>query len=276
MSRLILLSLVALLGASSASLAQRGSSLRLDNFGAKHTELIKEAPPPPPAIEQPKPPAALVKKVSGSGVRRPSKYKPFDYEFSRRITTESVKPLNIFTTGNQSVDSFIRDSGTRNGVDPVLIYAIMHQESAFKQKAVSHKGARGLMQLMPATAVRFGVRNIFDPRDNIEGGTKYMRFLLDTFDGDVPLALAGYNAGEGAVFKYGRQVPPYRETREYVRRIGERYAILRDPLALKRAKRVSDQKLAALQAEPAVPATIYEQQVFAVKLPNGKLQLVRQ
>ncbi|MEJ7615492.1 MAG: lytic transglycosylase domain-containing protein [Pyrinomonadaceae bacterium] len=274
MSRSILLSVAVLCGASSAGMAQRGNSPRLDNIDVKHTELIKEAPPPP-VIEQLKRPA-LVKKVSGSGVRRPSKYKPFDYELSRRITTESVKPLNIFTTGNQSVDSFIRDSGTRNGVDPVLIYAIMHQESAFKQKAVSYKGARGLMQLMPATAVRFGVRNIFDPRDNIEGGAKYMRFLLDTFDGDVPLALAGYNAGEGAVLKYGRQVPPYRETREYVRRIGERYAVLRDPLALKRAKRVSDQQLAALQAEPAVPATIYEQQVFAVRLPNGKLQLVRQ
>jgi soluble lytic murein transglycosylase-like protein len=80
------------------------------------------------------------------------------------------------------------------------------------------------MQLMPGTAARFGVRNIFEPRQNIEGGARYMRFLLDLFDGSVPLALAGYNAGEGAVMKYGRRVPPYAETQNYVRTIGARYA----------------------------------------------------
>ncbi|MEJ7713326.1 MAG: PH domain-containing protein [Pyrinomonadaceae bacterium] len=126
---------------------------------------------------------------------------------------------------------------------------------------------------MPATAMRFGVRNIFEPRDNIEGGAKYMRFLLDTFDGNVSLALAGYNAGEGAVMKYGRRVPPYRETQEYVRRIAQRYAVLRDPFAARSAKRVSNEQLASLRAEPAVSASEYEQQVFAVRLPNGRLRI---
>jgi soluble lytic murein transglycosylase-like protein len=102
----------------------------------------------------------------------------------------------------------------------------MSQESAFDARAVSPKGARGLMQLMPATAARFGVKDIFDPAQNIEAGARYLRFLLDLFDGDISLALAGYNAGEGAVKKYGYTVPPYRETVNYVRKIRRRYSSL--------------------------------------------------
>src|SRR6267378_2929475 len=131
--------------------------------------------------------------------------------------------LSGFTTGDVTVDSYILDSGKRNSVDPLLLYAIMHQESTFKARAMSNKGARGLMQLMPGTALRFGVSSIWDPRQNIEGGARYMRFLLDQFEDDVQLALAGYNAGEGAVMKYGNRIPPYSETQEYVRRISRRY-----------------------------------------------------
>jgi soluble lytic murein transglycosylase-like protein len=90
-------------------------------------------------------------------------------------------------------------------------------------RARSYKGATGLMQLMPATARRFGVTNIYDPAENIDAGARYLRFLLDTFNGDVQLALAGYNAGEGAVIKYGYTVPRYRETQNYVRSISARY-----------------------------------------------------
>jgi soluble lytic murein transglycosylase-like protein len=158
----------------------------------------------------------------------------------------------------------------------VLIYAVMHQESAFRPHAISPKGARGLMQLMPMTAARFGVRNIFDPRENIEGGARYMRFLLDMFDGDVHLALAGYNAGEGAVMKYGRAIPPYRETQEYVRRIGYRYALMRDPQTARMARFVTPAQAAAIKEEPPVPITMYEQSVFAVRMPDGKLRLVSQ
>jgi soluble lytic murein transglycosylase-like protein len=183
--------------------------------------------------------------------------------------------LDGFSTGDASVDRFIVDSGSRNGVDPVLLYAIMHRESSFKRNALSPKGARGLMQLMPGTASRFGVSNIFDPRQNIEGGARYVRFLLDTFDGDVRLALAGYNAGEGAVMKYGRRVPPYAETQEYVRRISERYELMRDPSTARRAPRVSPAQIAKLKAaEP--PPLVYERSVFAVRTPDGKLRLVSQ
>lgn len=181
-----------------------------------------------------------------------------------------------YTTGNSAVDSFIVESGKRNSVDPLLLYSIMHQESTFKPRAMSNKGARGLMQLMPGTAVRFGVTSIWDPRQNIEGGTRYMRFLLDKFGGNVALALAGYNAGEGAVMKYGNRIPPYSETQEYVRRISKRYSLIRDPLAARYANSVTRDQIASAQNKEATPLSIYERSVFAVQLPNGRLQLISQ
>jgi soluble lytic murein transglycosylase-like protein len=184
--------------------------------------------------------------------------------------------LGGFTTGNATVDSYIVDSGGRNGVDPLLLYAIMHQESTFKPRAMSYKGARGLMQLMPGTALRFGVNNIWDPKQNIEGGTRYMRFLLELFDGDVNLALAGYNAGEGAVMKYGYRIPPYSETQEYVRRISRRYNLIRDPLAYRSANSLTREQLAANQRKESAPLTIYERSVSTVKLPDGRFTLMTQ
>ena len=187
------------------------------------------------------------------------------------LTSKSLSPsLGNFTTGNSSVDSFIVESAKRNSVDPLLIYSIMHQESSFKTRAMSYKGARGLMQLMPGTAARFGVSNIWDPKQNIEGGVRYMRFLLDLFGGDIKLALAGYNAGEGAVMKYGYQVPPYSETQEYVRRIGRRYSLIRDPNA---AASAAD---GAVAQKDSQPLTVYERSVFMVRLPDGQLQLLSQ
>jgi len=187
------------------------------------------------------------------------------------LTSQIINPsLAGFTTGNSDVDNYIVESGKRNAVDPLLLYSIMHQESSFKARAMSNKGARGLMQLMPGTASRFGVSNIWDPRQNIEGGARYMRFLLDMFSGDVQLALAGYNAGEGAVMKYGNQVPPYSETREYVRRIGNRYSLIRDPQAIAKAS-----SLPASQNDPT-PLNVYERSVFMARLPDGRLQLVSQ
>ena len=111
------------------------------------------------------------------------------------------------------------------GVDEALVRAVIHAESAFDPKALSRVGAQGLMQLMPATAERFGVRNAFDASQNIRGGVKYLAWLLKRFDGNLTLAAAGYNAGEGAVDKYDG-VPPYKETQRYVQRVGvlaERY-----------------------------------------------------
>lgn len=128
-----------------------------------------------------------------------------------------------WTTGNKQTDSLIKLYGGRYGVDPYLIFCVMRQESGFRATVTSPVGAQGLMQLMPATAARFGVTNAYDPAQNIQAGTRYLKFLLDLFDGRVDLALAGYNAGEGAVKKYGNRVPPYAETQNYVRVIGTRY-----------------------------------------------------
>ena len=184
--------------------------------------------------------------------------------------------LRGYTTGSGQVDQYLVDSGTKNGVDPLLLYSIMHQESSFKSYAVSPKGARGLMQLMPFTAIRYGVTNIFDPKQNIEGGARYMRFLLNRFEGDLSLALAGYNAGEGAVDKYGWRIPPYSETQEYVRRISRRYSLLRDPNAALYAPSLTSDQIARLQNRSSQPLTVYERTVLAVRLPDGRLQLMNQ
>lgn len=104
------------------------------------------------------------------------------------------------------------------GVDAALIRAVMHAESGFQPDAVSHAGAQGLMQLMPATASRFGVVDAFDPKENITGGAAYLAWLLDEFEGDLTRVIAAYNAGENAVRRHGG-IPPFAETQEFVRRV---------------------------------------------------------
>lgn len=132
---------------------------------------------------------------------------------------------NGWTSGNDRIDHLIKVNAARFGVDPYLVFCVIEQESRFKQFARSPKGAQGLMQLMPGTARRLGVRRPYDPAENIMGGTRYLKELMTMFNGRVDLVLASYNAGEGAVMKYGRNVPPYRETRDYVKKIGKRYGI---------------------------------------------------
>jgi hypothetical protein len=120
--------------------------------------------------------------------------------------------------GRVDLDALIRRLSERYELAPELVRAVIRQESAFDPFAVSVKGAQGLMQLMPGTARRFGVQDVFDPAENVLGGVKYLRHLLDRYEGDTRLALAAYNAGEGAVDRY-KGVPPYAETRDYVQRI---------------------------------------------------------
>lgn len=121
-----------------------------------------------------------------------------------------------------SYDSYILASAQRHGVDPGLIKAMMHSESAFNPNARSPVGAQGLMQLMPATARRFKVSNPWNPADNIEGSAKYIAWLMKRFNNNVEFAVAGYNAGEGNVDKYNG-IPPFKETRNYVKNVMSRY-----------------------------------------------------
>lgn len=114
----------------------------------------------------------------------------------------------------------IRRSAQKHGVDESIVRAIIHAESAFRPHVVSPKNAQGLMQLIPATAKRFGVRDAFDPAQNIDGGVQYLAFLLKRYKNDLTLASAAYNAGEGAVDRH-KGVPPYKETRNYVVRVGQ-------------------------------------------------------
>ncbi len=145
---------------------------------------------------------------------------PETSEFRLRF---SAKGVLIHSRGFRSrarpeFDPYIEDAAAKFGVSSDLIRAIISVESAFDEYAVSSKGARGLMQLMPATARRFGVSDPFDPAQAIMGGTEYLQYLLGLFHGNIELAAAGYNAGENAVLRYGG-VPPYRETRNYVVRV---------------------------------------------------------
>ncbi|HEY0079313.1 MAG TPA: lytic transglycosylase domain-containing protein [Pyrinomonadaceae bacterium] len=157
-------------------------------------------------------------------IERVERELPVEASEEKVAGTRPGRRERFWTTGSRSLDSLIRQNGAAYGVDPYLIFLVMEQESHFNSRALSPKGARGLMQLMPGTAARFGVRNAADPAQNIRGGTRYLKELLKRFGGRVDLVLAGYNAGEGAVLKYGHRVPPYRETRNYVRRISARYS----------------------------------------------------
>src|SRR5256885_4189729 len=144
-------------------------------------------------------------------------------------TQTQTIPSDIPKSGDCDLDWIIFRAGEREGVDPRFIHAVIKQESRYHPNALSPVGARGLMQLMPATAKRFGNTDPNDKTSNVEAGTKYLAWLLKRFNGDVSLALAGYNAGEGAVDKY-KGVPPYKETENYVKKIVANYGKTYHPI----------------------------------------------
>ena len=146
-----------------------------------------------------------------------------ELEDTAAAVASSSKKERGWSTGRAGLDSLIRQNGNKYNVDPYLIFLVMEQESHFNTHAVSPKGARGLMQLMPGTGARYGVRRPHDAAQNIAGGTRYLRELLNKFNNRVDLVLASYNAGEGAVIKFGHKVPPYAETRNYVKKISKQY-----------------------------------------------------
>jgi hypothetical protein len=163
--------------------------------------------------------------ISLTNVPSDSRYRKIEIESSRFHTTLS----------EQELEPVIRRHSSRHQLHPALIRAVIKAESDFDPRAVSRSGAIGLMQLMPQTAVRLDVRDMYDPDDNVGGGTKYLRQLLDRFHGNLPLALAAYNAGENAVDRY-QALPPFDETRQYVRKVLRYYRtfLVRDGVIIER------------------------------------------
>lgn len=143
------------------------------------------------------------------------------------------------------VPEMVEATARKYDVDPLLVHSVISVESGYNPYAVSPKGAQGLMQLMPGTARRFGVSNSFDPAENIEGGVRYLKYLSTLFPNDPRLAVAAYNAGEGAVWKYNYQIPPYAETEQYVYKVAKKYG---------QARKAADKKAAVVQAKAEPPA----------------------
>ena len=136
----------------------------------------------------------------------------------RYVTTTPVETES--QSSRERYEPLVVEHANRHSLRPELVRAVIQVESGYNPRALSPKGAMGLMQLMPETAKVLGVQHPYDPEQNIAGGTRYLRVLLDRYDGNEELALAAYNAGSGAVDRHGKRVPPYRETRDYVRKVG--------------------------------------------------------
>jgi soluble lytic murein transglycosylase len=185
--------------------------------------------------------------ISLTNVPSDSRYRKVDIESSRLHTTLSER----------EIEPVIRRHSSQHQLHPALIRAVIKAESNFDPRAVSRAGAIGLMQLMPQTAMRLDVRDMYDPDDNVGGGTKYLRQLLDRFHGNLPLALAAYNAGENAVDRY-QALPPFDETRQYVRKVLRYYRtfLVRDGVIMERpVSRYARAETAAIPAisEPSSP-----------------------
>jgi soluble lytic murein transglycosylase-like protein len=164
---------------------------------------------------------AIARKLDATGYysRYSRALKGYPHLRSKRDQPRATGALAVNSENRRRFRSQIQQIALKHSLDYELIDAVILVESAYNPNAVSPKGAMGLMQLMPDTAKRFEVDDPFDPADNINGGTRYLRWLMERFDGDLQLVLAAYNAGEGAVANNGNQIPPYAETQAYVQRV---------------------------------------------------------
>ena len=166
----------------------------------------------------------------------------------RIVEPKVVEPVDVGAPAPaaESIDDMVQESARNHGVDPLLVHSVIKAESNYNPNAVSNKGAQGLMQLMPATARDLGVKNPMNPKENIEGGVKFLKYLQTQFN-DPALALAAYNAGEGAVRRYGNWIPPYPETQDYVVKVARNY---RQAKAAAAASKPAPQQVTAAAATP--------------------------
>ncbi len=180
----------------------------------------------------------------------------------------SVKPAEMPVAAGEtaaSLDEAVRMIASQHSLSPQLLHSVIKVESGYNPLAVSSKGALGLMQLIPATARRFGVANAFNPVENIEGGARYLRYLLDLYSGNYPLALAAYNAGEQAVAKYGG-IPPYPETQDYVNRVSRQMQSGQGAPSAPKAQ----------AAIGGVPAPTGPAHILEIREPDGTVRYVSQ
>lgn len=183
-------------------------------------------PTAPPALPSASPPAVL---ASSRASRVPAKSAgPLSAMAALApALTPAAGGAGAALAAAPQYDALVTEAARRHALDPLLVHAVVAAESAYRPAVVSPKGAVGLMQVMPATGARFGKTGLSEPRENLEAGTAYLGWLMQHFGGRLDLALAGYNAGEGAVARYGNVVPPYAETQAYVRKVLTHYASLR-------------------------------------------------
>jgi hypothetical protein len=172
--------------------------------------------------------AAVYGYIDESGTYHFTNMIPIGKKF-RVIISDTIKSIVVRNIDNSSYDTMIMQHATTHGIDPLLVKAVMKTESNFNPRALSHKGAQGLMQLMPDTARFMNVFDPFDPDDNIKGGTRYLKYLDEIFGGNLELMLAAYNAGPGRVIEYKMNVPPYEETKTYIQRVKAYYNKLKKP-----------------------------------------------
>jgi hypothetical protein len=149
-------------------------------------------------------------------------------ETSKVSSFDSCSVAGLRWSLDREIVEVVADAAREHSLDEELVFAVIHAESRFNPRAVSHKGAKGLMQLMPATAQWLGVRNPYSVKENVFAGTKYLSYLLDKFGGDLELALAAYNAGPANVQRFNNQIPPFRETKAYVKKVVCNYKTLQN------------------------------------------------
>jgi soluble lytic murein transglycosylase-like protein len=216
-------------GLSMPALAMNGGLLPFHPRVADAQLLVPE----PRAVTSPPPPvadASVVPEVPRVAVAEAPAVAPEPEATTAASVSGPAAPASASApaSGALPFDSVVRRAAEVASVDAALLHAIIDVESGYDPQALSGKGAIGLMQVLPRTGERFGVRRLEDPAENVRAGASYVRWLLSRFDGDLPLVLAAYNAGEGAVLRYGRQIPPFPETQSYVRKVMAGYSRLRD------------------------------------------------